>query len=106
MAKNVNMKVNLIKPGQNYTINNQWKSRKLETTSDYLSLFDLDKPQEKFLSRIPVSNQFKKLQEVEELPGKDTTDRKIPQLKPLRIHIEAPVIVLLIELLKKIDKNE
>ncbi|KAI4475968.1 hypothetical protein M0804_013953 [Polistes exclamans] len=82
------------------------KERKFNPSNSYLSLSNLDEPQEKWLSKIPVSNQFSRLQEVEELPRKNTTDRITPQPKPPPIHIEAQVIVPLIELLKEIVKDE
>ncbi|KAI4474029.1 hypothetical protein M0804_015043 [Polistes exclamans] len=53
-----------------------------------------------------MSNQFSKLQELKELPGKNKKDRKTPQPKPPLIHIKAQAIVPLIELLKQIAKDE
>lgn len=85
MAQNDNLKLKFIKSGQNYTIINQsitWrletstdlmdidnpntkydatKKRKFNSSNSYLSLVDLDEPQEKWLSKIPISNSFNKL---------------------------------------------
>nr|KAF7415994.1 hypothetical protein H0235_012586 [Vespula pensylvanica] len=65
-----------------------------------------DELDDKWLSKISVSNSFNKLQEVEVLPGNDRTERNNPQPKSPPIHIEAQVIAPLIDLLKEIAKDE
>ncbi|KAF7380303.1 hypothetical protein HZH66_014658 [Vespula vulgaris] len=131
MVQNDNLKLFINKSGKNYTINNQSITRRLETLTSlmdidnpntkydaakkrkfnalnsYLSLADLDEPHDKQLSKIPVSNSFNKLQEVDEvLPGNDRTERNNPKPKSPSIYIEAQVIAPLIDLLKEIAKDE
>ncbi|KAF7389352.1 hypothetical protein HZH66_010489 [Vespula vulgaris] len=80
------------------------KKCKFNISNSYLSLFypvksypifvplNQDEPDERWLSKIPASNSFNKLQEIEVLSGNDRMERNNPQPKRPPIHIEAQVI--------------
>lgn len=67
MEQNINLNLNLVKNGKNYFNNNQSKSRRLETTSEYMDIDDFNNRDDAMKKRIfnPL-NSYQSLSDLDE----------------------------------------
>ncbi|KAI4476466.1 hypothetical protein M0804_013594 [Polistes exclamans] len=82
MEQNLNVKLNLIRYGKNYAINNQLKVRRLKTTSGYIDTDDFNRRDDATKKcKFNPSNSYLSLYDlgrtIEEMAKQNTSEQQI-----------------------------